>query len=217
MSQSSENQINNFELRPRTGATQTDASLGQGMPMLPIADPPTEEPNQSSIGPVTQGPSNPVDLDVAARADAGYQANITPNTPGYTIVYEESFSFGIRLPFSNFINNLLVTINRSPGQLSLIGGWLKVTMFEVACRIVGVEPRVSLFAALFSVTHDNFQTFFSAHHGRNILVKKHPNKVYDKRLLTKWFFARRVWRSVSLAYGPSKAKNDLFLPKLRLT
>ncbi|GAA0174242.1 hypothetical protein LIER_27680 [Lithospermum erythrorhizon] len=70
--------------------------------------------------------------------------------------------------FSNFVNNLLITINRAPG----------------------VEPRASLFAALFSVTHDSFQFYFSTHCRRNMLVKKRPNKVPDKRLLTKWFFAR---------------------------
>ncbi|GAA0181358.1 hypothetical protein LIER_30232 [Lithospermum erythrorhizon] len=82
----------------------------------------------------------------------------------------------MRLPFSKFVNNLLISINRAPGQLNLTGGWLNVTIFEVACRIAGVELSVSLFSALFTVTREDFQTTFRARRHRNILEGKRPNK-----------------------------------------
>ncbi|GAA0144429.1 hypothetical protein LIER_04876 [Lithospermum erythrorhizon] len=96
----------------------------------------------------------------------------------------------MRFPFSSFVNNLLIKINRTPGQLNPIGGWLNVTIFEVACRIVGVEPSVSLFSALFTVTHEDFKTTFRARRHRNILAGKRPNRVPKNRLFKKWFFAR---------------------------
>ncbi|GAA0139564.1 hypothetical protein LIER_01082 [Lithospermum erythrorhizon] len=96
----------------------------------------------------------------------------------------------MRLPFSSFVNNLIITLNRATGQLNPIGGWLNVTIFEVACKIAGVEPSVSLFSALFNITHENFQNTFRARCNKNILAGKRPNKVPDKRLFKKWFFAR---------------------------
>ncbi|GAA0165138.1 hypothetical protein LIER_20615 [Lithospermum erythrorhizon] len=54
---------------------------------------------------------------------------------GYTTLYVKAFSFGRRLPFSRFVNDLLITLNRAPGQLLPIGGWLNITIFEVACHI----------------------------------------------------------------------------------
>ncbi|GAA0150870.1 hypothetical protein LIER_09714 [Lithospermum erythrorhizon] len=82
----------------------------------------------------------------------------------------------MRLPFFSFLNYFLITISRAPGQLNPIGGWLNVTIFEVTCRIAGVEPFVSLFSALFTVTHEDFQTTFRARLHRNILAGKRPNK-----------------------------------------
>ncbi|GAA0169859.1 hypothetical protein LIER_24244 [Lithospermum erythrorhizon] len=64
----------------------------------------------------------------------------------------------MRLPFSRFVNDLIITINRAPGLLLPIGGWLNITIFEVACRMCGLEPTVPLFAALFTVSHKSFQT-----------------------------------------------------------
>ncbi|GAA0168714.1 hypothetical protein LIER_23369 [Lithospermum erythrorhizon] len=131
----------------------------------------------------------------------------------------------MRLPFSNFVNNLLITINRALGQLTPIGGWLNVTAFEIACKVAGVEPRVSLFSSLFSVTHDNFQSYFFARCRRNILIKKRPNKIPDKRLLTKWFFARGgmaigvpcIWtlKSEARPLSPDTESNVIAMEKIR--
>ncbi|GAA0170938.1 hypothetical protein LIER_25090 [Lithospermum erythrorhizon] len=89
----------------------------------------------------------PGDQVILPRIEAGYT---DPDlTHGYTAVYVESFSYGMRLPFSCFLNNVLITLNRAPGQLNPIGGGLNMTIFEVACRIVGVKPTISLFSALY--------------------------------------------------------------------
>ncbi|GAA0172206.1 hypothetical protein LIER_26073 [Lithospermum erythrorhizon] len=90
----------------------------------------------------------------------------------------------MRLPFSLFLNNLLTTINRAPGQLLPIGGWLNVTIFEVACRMCSIEPTISLSSALFSISHKSFQTKFSTLAKRNILAETR------RRLHKKLFYAR---------------------------
>ncbi|GAA0185078.1 hypothetical protein LIER_32366 [Lithospermum erythrorhizon] len=96
----------------------------------------------------------------------------------------------MRLSFSSFVNNLLMSINRAPGQLAPISGWLNVTIFEVACHMCGVEPTVSLFSAIFTVSHTPFQTTFTTRRKRQILVGPLPNKVPDGRHHKKWFFAQ---------------------------
>ncbi|GAA0151312.1 hypothetical protein LIER_10056 [Lithospermum erythrorhizon] len=133
----------------------------------------------------------------------------------------------MQFPFSSFVNNPLIPINRAPSQLTPIGRWLNLTMFQVACRIAMVEPRVCLFAALFSVTHDNFQTIFSTHRRRNILVKNRPNKVPNKRLLNKWFFPQggmvvgvpRIWTLKSEEKSlPTDTDSDIVaIKKIRST
>ncbi|GAA0141924.1 hypothetical protein LIER_42689 [Lithospermum erythrorhizon] len=99
-------------------------------------------------------PLEKVDTCLAILREQLYLPHIKENstdrdlTFGYTSVYVEAFSYGIRLPFSPFVNNLLTTINRVPGQLLPIGSWLNVTLFYVACRMCGIEPIVSLFFCL---------------------------------------------------------------------
>ncbi|GAA0166951.1 hypothetical protein LIER_21994 [Lithospermum erythrorhizon] len=96
----------------------------------------------------------------------------------------------MRLSFSSFVNNLLITINRAPGKLHPISGWLNVTIFEVACRRYGVEPTVSLFFALFSISHTPFQTKFLSRRKRKFLVGARQNKVLEGRWHKKWFLVR---------------------------
>ncbi|GAA0176170.1 hypothetical protein LIER_29213 [Lithospermum erythrorhizon] len=124
----------------------------------------------------------------------------------------------MRLPFFRFVNYLLTTLNRAPGQLLPIGGWLNITIFEVACRMGGVEPTVSLFSALFSVSHKSFETKFSACPKRNILAGTRPNRIKDTRLHKKWFYARggmaegapRIWTLKEEARGlPPCTAEDL--------
>ncbi|GAA0146562.1 hypothetical protein LIER_06484 [Lithospermum erythrorhizon] len=74
MSQSSENQVDNFELRPRVGATQVDPSLSGWMPMLPVTGPANLEPTQSA--PPT----------LADRAKASYQVDTRLTLPDDRVI-----------------------------------------------------------------------------------------------------------------------------------
>ncbi|GAA0142239.1 hypothetical protein LIER_03185 [Lithospermum erythrorhizon] len=154
MSQSSDNQADNYELHARTGPNQTETSRRGEICQLPATVPSIEGPNQSVV-PALLSPCNLEDSVVAARADAAYQDglatyfSIPPDkeetrlalpgdqlilpridvgtsdsnfTPGYTAVYAKAFSYGMRLPFSNFVNNLLITINRAPDEADGIYG-----------------------------------------------------------------------------------------------
>ncbi|GAA0177889.1 hypothetical protein LIER_29761 [Lithospermum erythrorhizon] len=136
MSQSSENQIENFELRPRPMADHVEASISGGMPIIQVY-----RPNLATH----TGPANPIPQvvasegvrDEAARAKFFYQEKVDTRlglpreqlylphieegstdpdlTFGYTSIYVKAFSYGMRFPFSPFVNNLLITINRAPG------------------------------------------------------------------------------------------------------
>ncbi|GAA0152849.1 hypothetical protein LIER_11224 [Lithospermum erythrorhizon] len=214
MSQSSGNQADNFELRPRTG----------GMPIISLAEPLTQAPLSQNIEPTT--PTLRVNGIEVVRAETAYLDSTDPDlTFGYTFVYVEAFSHGIRLPFSPFVNNILIAINRAPGQLRPIGGWLNVTIVEVVCRMCGIEPTVSLFSILFFVSYKSFQTKFSARAKRNILAGTRPNRVRDSRFHKKWFYARggmaegvpHIWTLKEEARGlqiPSAVDMDL-VGKLR--
>ncbi|GAA0141728.1 hypothetical protein LIER_35447 [Lithospermum erythrorhizon] len=70
----------------------------------------------------------------------------------------------MRLPFSSFVNKLLTTM-------------------------CGIEPTLSLFSALFYVSHTHFQTKFLSSRKQNILAGSRPNKVPEGRYHKKWFFA----------------------------
>ncbi|GAA0160776.1 hypothetical protein LIER_39099 [Lithospermum erythrorhizon] len=96
----------------------------------------------------------------------------------------------MRLAFSSFVNNLFISINRAPGQIHRISGWLNITIFEVACRMCGVKPTVYLFSALFSVSHNSFQTTISSRKNHNILAGARPSKVSDIRWHKKFFFVQ---------------------------
>ncbi|GAA0166950.1 hypothetical protein LIER_21993 [Lithospermum erythrorhizon] len=61
MSQTSENNVDNFEVRPRAGANQEDASIGGGMPIL------------QATGHANPTPIQPADPTEAERAEAAYQ------------------------------------------------------------------------------------------------------------------------------------------------
>ncbi|GAA0178686.1 hypothetical protein LIER_42183 [Lithospermum erythrorhizon] len=62
----------------------------------------------------------------------------------------------MRLPFSDFVNDLLEHINRAPGQIHPIG-WLSITIFQVACKKAGVQAIVPMFGSLFSAKHRPFE------------------------------------------------------------
>ncbi|GAA0183991.1 hypothetical protein LIER_31308 [Lithospermum erythrorhizon] len=169
MSHSSENQTDNYELRACTNPNHTETSRMGEMTQFPIVDPPTEEPNQSVV-PMIQGPRNPANLAVAARADyqgimdslptlirSSMPSTITDDNldgfatyfsippdkvearlalPGDQLILpridvgtsdltlpqgiqqymQKPFPLACTCPFSNFVNNLLIIINRTPDQ-----------------------------------------------------------------------------------------------------
>ncbi|GAA0150109.1 hypothetical protein LIER_09120 [Lithospermum erythrorhizon] len=218
MFQCSENQMGDYELRPLDNSNHTECSRAGEMSLRPVVELTVQEPapaaTQIPIPCVARGSVQSSTPAAVERAETAYQGimaslptffkkyspspitldqldgfstyfsipvdkvdtrlplpgdqvilprieadSIDPDlTLGYTAVYVESFSYGIRLPF-----------------LPLIAR---------------VEPLVSLFSALFTVTHEDFQTTFRARRCRNILAEKRPNRVPDNRLFKKWFLAR---------------------------
>ncbi|GAA0161438.1 hypothetical protein LIER_17751 [Lithospermum erythrorhizon] len=150
---------------------------------------------------VTQGPIQSVTPAAAERAEASYQCIVT-SLPTFikkslpsqiTLDHLDGFLTYFFIPFDKVDTRLefhgdqviLPRIEAKSMDPDLIPGYT-----AVVCRIAGVEPSVSLFLALFTETHENFQTNFRACSNRNILAGKLPNKDPDKRLFKKWFFAR---------------------------
>ncbi|GAA0145443.1 hypothetical protein LIER_36130 [Lithospermum erythrorhizon] len=133
--------------------------------------------------------------------------------PGWTPLFLAAFSFGMRLPFSMFVNDLLEHVT---GQIHPIG-WLNIIIFQVACNKAEVQAIVPLFASLFTSKHMPFDTSLAAKgDGRlsqNFLVGPRPNKVHKNRFDGQWVFVRggigpRVpirWTTLREAY-PSKVE-----------
>ncbi|GAA0145746.1 hypothetical protein LIER_05870 [Lithospermum erythrorhizon] len=108
--------------------------------------------------------------------------------------YVDAFTFGMWLPFSMFVNDLLEHINRAPGQVHPIG-WLKITIFQVACKIARIRAAVPLLASLFNTSKPRpFDTTLGTKGGgrmsKNFLADSLPNKVHSNRFNGHWFF---VW------------------------
>ncbi|GAA0174432.1 hypothetical protein LIER_27822 [Lithospermum erythrorhizon] len=142
MSQSSKNQVENFELRPRTVADQVEASISGRMPIIQVDRPSSLVPHTEPANPTPQVVASEGVKDEAARAEKSYQekvdthlallreqlylpcieeGSIDPDlTFGYTSVYVEAFPYSMRLPFSPFLNNLLIAVNRAPDELANI-------------------------------------------------------------------------------------------------
>ncbi|GAA0159973.1 hypothetical protein LIER_16631 [Lithospermum erythrorhizon] len=76
----------------------------------------------------------------------------------YSPVFWEFFNYGLRLRASPFVNSLLSTIGRAPGQLGHFS-WATVTAFQVGCLSFGVVPRL-----------------------KNMLYSEKPRKVSPTRL-----------------------------------
>ncbi|GAA0151490.1 hypothetical protein LIER_10199 [Lithospermum erythrorhizon] len=78
MSHSLENQ-DNFELRPRTGAYQTEASISGEMPLLSVTNQPAAGETRQPLDPMvvaTRWPTNTVDPALVMRANAAHQCII---------------------------------------------------------------------------------------------------------------------------------------------
>ncbi|GAA0178202.1 hypothetical protein LIER_29806 [Lithospermum erythrorhizon] len=66
-----------------------------------------------------------VDMRLLGEGDQVYEpvldpsATECPHCPGWTSLYIESMYYGLRFPFSRFVNRLLIAVNRDPGQIRL--------------------------------------------------------------------------------------------------
>ncbi|GAA0150259.1 hypothetical protein LIER_09238 [Lithospermum erythrorhizon] len=186
MSQSSENQADSYELRPRDNPNHTECSRVGEMSIFSIGEPVTREP----IPPSTQVPacqvvkgSAPEDAPaVAERVEMAYQVDTRIPLPGDQV-------FLPRIEAGSTDPDLTPGYTAAPRSVEPHMGLVKCDHF-LNRMIAGVEPSVSLFSALFTVTLEDFQTTFRSHLHRNILAGKCPNKVPDTRLFKKCFFAR---------------------------
>ncbi|GAA0146327.1 hypothetical protein LIER_06312 [Lithospermum erythrorhizon] len=82
-------------------------------------------------------------------------------SPGWTAMYIESLSYGARFPFSPFVDELLVAVNRAPGKIRPTG-WLAITIFIVACRMAKINPTVPIFFNMHTTSHSGPLTSFPA-------------------------------------------------------
>ncbi|GAA0153590.1 hypothetical protein LIER_37702 [Lithospermum erythrorhizon] len=135
--------------------------------------------------------------------------------PGWTLLFLEAFSFGLRLPFSIFVNDLLEHINKMLGQVHPIG-WLNITIFQVACKLARIQETVPLFASLFTAKHRPFDTFLATKGGgrlsKNFLPGPRPNKVHKNRFNGQWFFIRGGrGRRVPIQWTSLKAVGSLYV------
>ncbi|GAA0175529.1 hypothetical protein LIER_41932 [Lithospermum erythrorhizon] len=93
-----------------------------------------------------------VDMRLPLEGDQVFEPRVDPSqregafARGWTVMYIESLSYGARFPFSPFIDELLLEVNRAPGQLRPIG-WLAITIFIVACKMVNINLTV-LFSSI---------------------------------------------------------------------
>ncbi|GAA0140976.1 hypothetical protein LIER_02224 [Lithospermum erythrorhizon] len=85
-------------------------------------------------------PHDRVDTRLTLRTEQLYLPHIVNDssdpdlTLGCTSVYAEAFSYGMRLRFPLFVNNLLISINRAPGQLAPIESLISVIIRSSSSR-----------------------------------------------------------------------------------
>ncbi|GAA0152692.1 hypothetical protein LIER_11109 [Lithospermum erythrorhizon] len=108
-------------------------------------------------------------------------------SPGWTSVYIEFFTYGVRFPFSLFTNELLIALNRDLGQICPLG-WLCIIVFHVICKIIRVELNLPLFTHLYTVSHTGNFTSFSPANGWNIFMGDKPTEVAEGQWHAMWCF-----------------------------
>ncbi|GAA0171686.1 hypothetical protein LIER_25662 [Lithospermum erythrorhizon] len=96
---------------------------------------------------------------------------------------------GARFPFSLFIDELLVEVNRALGQIRPTG-WLTITIFIVACRMAEINPTAALFFNMNNTSHSRPLTTFPAACYFNIFADPKIKKIAETRWHSKWCFMR---------------------------
>ncbi|GAA0146988.1 hypothetical protein LIER_06800 [Lithospermum erythrorhizon] len=119
-------------------------------------------------------------------------ADETPDLPkdGYTHVFWEFFNYGLRLRASAFLNSVLSSIGRAPGQIGPIV-WANLTAFQVGCLSVGMPPTFNLFNTMFNVIHQGMLSYFHIRSGVvNMLYSEKPGKANPNRWHKYWFLTK---------------------------
>ncbi|GAA0144226.1 hypothetical protein LIER_42794 [Lithospermum erythrorhizon] len=94
---------------------------------------------------------------------------------------------------SGFVDELLVSLDRSPGQLMPFT-WLVLTVFQVACLSIEVIPNLALLSIMYNVMHKGPLTYFQvASHSYNFLYTKKVDKVEPSRWCKLWFLAKNCF------------------------
>ncbi|GAA0176518.1 hypothetical protein LIER_29495 [Lithospermum erythrorhizon] len=66
-----------------------------------------------------------------------------------TTLFWEFLNYGLPLPVSGFVDDVLMTLDRALGQLMSFA-WLVLTVFQVACLSVGVLPNMALYSVMYN-------------------------------------------------------------------
>ncbi|GAA0163632.1 hypothetical protein LIER_19447 [Lithospermum erythrorhizon] len=69
-----------------------------------------------------------------------------------TTLFWKFLNYGLRLPVSGFVDDVLMTLDCAPGQLMPFA-WLVLTVFQVACLSVGVLPNMAFFSVMYNIIH----------------------------------------------------------------
>ncbi|GAA0140473.1 hypothetical protein LIER_01812 [Lithospermum erythrorhizon] len=69
-----------------------------------------------------------------------------------TTLFWESFNYGLRLLVSGFVDEVLMSLDRAPGQLMPFD-WLVMSIFQVACLSIGVLPIMAMFSVMYNIIH----------------------------------------------------------------
>ncbi|GAA0169342.1 hypothetical protein LIER_40737 [Lithospermum erythrorhizon] len=179
MSQTSDEFVGSL-LRESPEVTNVVAGSGVNSPNVEDSQGPLDVvPLRSLMGP-------PADVPVAQ----GPRVNPPETSNGKGSKDPQAWIYGLRLPVVGFVEEVLVTLYRAPGQLMTFA-WLLLKVFQVACLVVGVSPNLALFCTIYNVIHKGplyyFQVVFPQY---NFLYTKKVDKVEFNRFFRLWFLAK---------------------------
>ncbi|GAA0140303.1 hypothetical protein LIER_35215 [Lithospermum erythrorhizon] len=107
-----------------------------------------------------------------------------------TTLFWEFFNYGLRLPISGFVDEVLMTLDRTPSQLMPFT-WFVLIVFQVDYLYVGVLPNLVLLSMMYNVIHKGPLSYFQvASSFYNFLYTKKVDKVEPSRWFKLWFLAQ---------------------------
>ncbi|GAA0156605.1 hypothetical protein LIER_14060 [Lithospermum erythrorhizon] len=133
-----------------------------------------------------------------------------PIESGYIPVCWEFLNYGLRLPSSTFINNVLSAIDRAPCQIGPLA-WATLTTFQVGCLSVGVVPSLNFFSRILDVAHTGVLLHFHTRPKmRNMLYHGKPGKASPTRWHKYWFLAKDAFSDELEDGFPNTLEMDVF-------